>query len=131
MAGSGLGRNIFSVTARLRSFRYAGRGLCRLLHHEHNARVHLAATVAAVLAGLWLRIDAAEWRWLILAAALVWMAEAVNTAIEELCDRVHSGLDPAIGGVKDLAAGAVLVAAAAAALIGVLTLGPPLLERIA
>lgn len=61
---------------------------------------------------------------------LVWATEALNTAIEELCDCVSPGFDPAIGRVKDLAAGAVLVAAVAAALIGLLTLMPPLLERI-
>lgn len=128
---SDLRRDGFSVGARLRSFRYAGRGLRRLLRDEHNAWLHLGATAAAFLAGLWLRVTTADWRWLVLAAALVWMAEAVATAVEELCDRLHPGLDPVIGGIKDLAAGAVLVAAIAAALIGALTLGPPLLERLA
>ena len=126
-----LDRPGFSLSARLRSCGYAGRGLRRLLRDEHNAWLHLGAIAAVALTGLWLRVVAADWRWLILATALVWMAEAVNTAVEELCDRLHPSVDPVIGGVKDLAAGAVLVAAVAAALIGVLTLGPLLLERLA
>lgn len=61
---------------------------------------------------------------------LVWLAEAFNTAVEGLCDRIHPEFDPAIGRIKDLGAGGVLVASIAAALIGVLTLGPPLLARL-
>lgn len=66
----------------------------------------------------------------VVAAALVWMAEAINTAFEALCDHLHPGFDPAIGHVKDIAAGAVLVTAIAAALIGTLTILPRLLERM-
>lgn len=120
----------FSARTRACSFRYAGRGLVQLLRDEHNAWLHLAATLAAAAAGVLLRASASDWRWLVLAAALVWSAEALNTAVEELCDRLHPGHDPAIGRVKDLAAGAVLVAAVAAALIGLLTL-LPLLPRLA
>jgi diacylglycerol kinase (ATP) len=71
-------------------------------------------------------MSAGEWRWLFLAMALVWLAEAFNTAIEKLCDRIEPGFDPAIGRIKDVSAGAVLIASFAAALIGVLTLAPPL-----
>ncbi len=129
MAAPDLDSAAFSIAARLRSFRYAGRGLCRLLRDEHNAWLHLGATAVVALTASWLRITAADWRWLILAAALVWMAEAVNTAVEELCDRLHPGLDPVIGRIKDLAAGAVLVAAAERGGRGGRTRGPPLRAR--
>ncbi len=118
----------FSISARLKSFRYAIRGLRVLVHEEHNARVHLAASAGAVAVGAALRLSSAEWRWLVLAIALVWLAEAFNTAIEDLCDRICPDFDPAIGRIKDLAAGGVLVASLAAAAIGLLTLGPPLLR---
>ncbi|MET3711543.1 diacylglycerol kinase (ATP) [Sphingomonas trueperi] len=118
----------FSISARLKSFRYAIRGLRVLVREEHNARVHLAASLCAVAAGAALQLSAAEWRWLVLAIALVWLAEAFNTAIEDLCDRICPDFDPAIGRIKDLAAGGVLVASLAAAAIGLLTLGPPLLR---
>jgi len=118
----------FSISARLKSFRYAIRGLRVLVREEHNARVHLAASLCAAAVGAVLRLSSAEWRWLVLAIALVWLAEAFNTAIEDLCDRICPDFDPAIGRIKDLAAGGVLVATLAAAAIGLLTLGPPLLR---
>lgn len=118
----------FRIVSRLKSFRYAIRGLRLLVHEEHNARVHLAASLCAVGAGVALRLSLTEWRWLVLAIALVWLAEAFNTAIEDLCDRIRPDFDPAIGRIKDLAAGGVLVASLAAAAIGLMTLGPPLLR---
>ncbi|AXB77167.1 diacylglycerol kinase family protein [Novosphingobium sp. P6W] len=118
----------FTVRARLKSFIFAGCGLRSLVQGEHNARLHLAASLIVVAAGLVLRVSAADWRWLVLAIAMVWLAEAFNTAIEDICDRINPEFDPAIGRIKDLAAGAVLVASIAAALIGLFTLTPPLLE---
>ncbi|WP_313537709.1 diacylglycerol kinase family protein [Sphingomonas sp.] len=118
----------FSISARLKSFRYAIRGLRMLVREEHNARVHLAASLGVLAAGALLRLSWDEWRWIVLAIALVWLAEAFNTAIEDLCDRFCPDFDPAIGRIKDLAAGGVLVASLAAAAIGLLTLGPPLLR---
>ncbi len=118
----------FSISARLKSFRYAIRGLRVLVREEHNARVHLAASLCAVAAGAALQLSLADWRWLVLAIALVWLAEAFNTAVEDICDRVCPDFDPAIGRIKDLAAGGVLVASLAAAAIGLLTLVPPLLR---
>jgi len=120
----------FSIRSRLRSFRFAGRGLRWLVQDEHNAWLHLAASVAVIGAGLLLEIPLSEWRWLVLFIALVWLAEAFNTALEDLCDYVSPEFDAVIGRVKDLAAGAVLVASIAAALIGLATLLPPLLEKV-
>lgn len=120
----------FRISARLKSFTYAAKGLRALLETEHNARIHLVASILVIACGLLLRISAGHWRWLVLAIALVWFAEMVNTAIEELCDRLCPDFDPAIGRIKDLAAGAVLIAAIAAAFIGLLTLGPPVLARL-
>ncbi|SFK41310.1 diacylglycerol kinase (ATP) [Sphingomonas sp. NFR04] len=120
----------FSISARLKSFRYAIRGMRVLVREEHNARVHLAASLCAVATGAVLQLSVGEWRWLVLAIALVWLAEAFNTAIEDLCDRICPNFDPAVGRIKDLAAGGVLVASLAAAAIGLLTLGPPLWERV-
>lgn len=120
----------FSPKARLTSFVYAWRGVIALVRQEHNARLHLVASLLAAAAGAALHISTDDWRWLIAAMALVWLAEALNTAIEELCDRVSPEFDVAIGRAKDLGAGAVLIASIAAALIGLLTLGPPLWERL-
>jgi diacylglycerol kinase (ATP) len=120
----------FSIRARLKSFVYAGRGIRWLAQDEHNAWLHLAASATVIVAGFALDISLDDWRWLVSAIAFVWVTEAMNTAVEELCDRVSPQFDEAIGRVKDLAAGAVLAASLAAAVIGLLTLGPPFLRSI-
>ena len=114
----------FSLIARGRSFGFAISGLRLLVHTEHNARIHLGATIAVVIVGVALQINRDEWRWLIVAAALVWMAEAFNTSIERLADVVTLERDARIAMVKDVAAGGVLVCSIAATLIGVLTFVP-------
>ena len=101
-----------------------------LAQDEHNAWLHLGASSTVILAGFALDISLDDWRWLVSAIAFVWVTEAMNTAVEELCDRVSPQFDEAIGRVKDLAAGAVLAASLAAAVIGLLTLGPPFLRSI-
>lgn len=114
----------FSWTARIRSFGYALAGLRFLVRTQHNAWIHLAATVAVIAAGLVLQVSNADWRWLVAAIAAVWVAEAINTALEQLCDLVSPGYDIAIEHAKDVAAGAVLVTAFGAAVIGVLVFWP-------
>ncbi|WIA54457.1 diacylglycerol kinase family protein [Sphingobium sp. WTD-1] len=113
----------FSLSARARSIGYAVEGLWYLVRHEHNAWIHLAASAAAIGAGLMLHISLSDWRWLILSIGLVWAAEAGNTAIEQLCNLVHQARHPTVKRVKDVAAGAVLLCAIAAAAIGAMTLG--------
>ncbi len=103
------------MRARLRSFVYAGNGIRQLVRREHNAWIHLAASLAVIAAGYALRLNWSDWRRIILSIAWVWMTEALNPAIEELCNRVCPAPDPIIGRVKDIAAGAVLIAAIAAA----------------
>ena len=114
----------FSMAARMRSFRHAGRGLQFLLRNEHNAWLHLAATGVAIGVGLALEIDASDWRWIVAAVLWVWSTEALNTAVEQICNLVSSGPDERVRIVKDVAAGAVLVSAIGAALIGALTFWP-------
>ncbi|MFT4055185.1 MAG: diacylglycerol kinase family protein [Novosphingobium sp.] len=120
----------FTIAARLKSFVFAWRGLRWLVHNEHNARVHLAASIATIGAGLFLKVSANDWRWLFLAMGLVWLAEAFNTAIEQMCDRVEPNFDPVIGRIKDVCAGAVLVSSIVAVGIGLLTLGPPVWDAL-
>ena len=114
----------FSIAARLRSFRYAFAGIAVVLRSQHNAWIHALATVAVVVAGFWLKVAAADWCWLVLAIAAVWVAECMNTAIEFLADLVSPEIHPLIKKAKDAAAGAVLIAAIAAAIVGVLVFWP-------
>ena len=114
----------FSLAARVRSIGFAAEGVRDLFRYEHNGWIHLGAAAIVVILGALLRVSLADWRWLILSIALVWAAEAGNTAVEQLCDLVHPGRHPVVKRVKDLAAGAVLVYALAAMLIGAATLMP-------
>ncbi|KRH98482.1 diacylglycerol kinase family protein [Curvibacter sp. PAE-UM] len=121
----------FSFTARLHSFRYALAGLRTLLLTQHNAWLHAAATVLVTGAGLYFGLSLAEWCWLVLAMTLVWMAEALNTALEFLADAVTQEFHPLILQAKDVAAAAVLIAAIGALVIGLLVFGPHLWPRFA
>lgn len=114
----------FSIPARLKSFTYAFEGFAFMLKTQHNAWLHLFASVGVIAAGFVLRVRADDWRWLIAAIALVWLAEAVNTAFEYVCDVVSPEFHPSVKRAKDIAAAAVLVAAIAAAGIGAVTFAP-------
>jgi diacylglycerol kinase (ATP) len=112
----------------MQSVRCAGAGIVLLLKTQRNARIHAAATVAVLGLGALLPLSAGEWRWIALAVALVWIAEALNTSIEVLADALVQGPDPMVGRAKDAAAGGVLVAAGHAVLVGVLVFGPHLVR---
>ncbi|RYC68091.1 diacylglycerol kinase family protein [Spirosoma sordidisoli] len=113
----------------VRSFRFAGQGIVDLFRFENNARVHLLLAGLVVGAGLWLQLSRTEWAIIVTQIGLVWAAEAVNTAIEKLCDLVSPGYHPQIKAVKDLSSGAVLILAITAVVVGALILGGHLLER--
>lgn len=119
-----------SVHSFLKSFVYAGRGLAIVLRTERNARIDAVVAVAVVVAAAVLRIERWEWCAVIGSIALVTAAETMNTSIERLLDRLHPEPDPGVGAAKDLAAGAVLLAALGAAAIGVVVFGPRLLAAV-
>jgi len=120
----------FQLRQRLRSLRYALAGLRTLMRTQHNAWLHAGASVAVVAAGLYFGLTRAEWSWLVLAITAVWMAEAFNTALEFLADAAAPEFHPLIGQAKDVAAAAVLITALGALVIGVLVLGPHVLQRL-
>jgi diacylglycerol kinase len=115
---------------RLSPFMDALRGLAFMLRTQRHAQFHAVTALAVGAVGLWLRIEANGWCWLVAAMAMVMSAEAFNTAIERLADRITTQRDALIGQAKDLAAGAVLCAAIGAAVIGSIVLGPPLWARV-
>jgi diacylglycerol kinase (ATP) len=120
----------FSIAARLKSFTDAFAGFAYMLRTQHNAWLHAAATIIVVALGFALNVSADAWRWLIVAMALVWVAEAMNTAFEHLCDVVQPELHDSVKRSKDIAAAAVLVCAIASALIGAITFAPYLLAAL-
>lgn len=114
----------FRITERVRSFKFAVTGLWTLLKSEHNAWIHLVATLAVIAAGFVFNVTRVEWCLLVFAIASVWVAEAFNTAIEFLADAVSPDVHPLIKQAKDVAAAAVLIVAIAAAVVGAIVFGP-------
>jgi diacylglycerol kinase len=104
---------------RIRSFRFAFAGIRDLLASQPHARIHLYASFAVIAVGGYLRLPPHDWCWLIAAMAMVWVAEAFNTALEHLADAAGPQYHPLIGRAKDVAAAAVLLAALAATAIGI------------
>jgi len=114
----------FSIKARMQSFVYAFRGLFHFLKNEHNAWLHLFATLMAIILGFVLAIDKSEWLFVILAIALVLTTEALNTAIEHLTDYVSLQKHPKAALVKDIAAGAVLISVIGSLVVGIIIFLP-------
>jgi diacylglycerol kinase (ATP) len=95
-----------------------------MIRCQHNAWIHAGATLFVLTAALLFRVSAADWCWIILALSIVWTAEALNTAFEFLADAASPEFHPLIRDAKDVAAGAVLITALAAAIIGALIFWP-------
>ena len=115
---------------RATSFRHAIRGILLVVWTQPNASIHLVATLAVVLAGIGLNVTHGEWCALVFAIGLVWVAEALNTAVELLADEVSREQRELIGKAKDVGAGAVLLASIAAAVIGLVVFVPHLLALV-
>ena len=116
--------------SRLQSFRHAFRGWFYVLRTQRNAWIHSAIATVVFFVGLWLELSLIEWAVIILTAAFVFTAEFINTAIEVVVDLASPDEHPLAKIGKDVGAAAVLVAALAAMLIGLLILGPPLWSKL-
>lgn len=115
---------------RLNSFRYAFAGIADMTRSQANVKIHLTATVVVILAGCYFGLSRTEWCLIVLAIASVLAAEGFNTALEYLTDLVSPNQHPLAGKAKDVAAGAVLLAAIGAAAVGALVFLPKIMAFI-
>lgn len=120
----------FKLHARAKSFQYAFEGVWYALRTQHNTWIHATINAAVVFLGLWLHLPRQEWAILVLAMMAVWITEFLNTSLEAVVDMTMPTPHPLAKVAKDVAAAAVLVAAIGSVLIGLLILGPPLLDRL-
>jgi len=120
----------FSIIDRIKSFRYAFSGLRVLFREEHNARVHLAITFLVIVLGVFFGLNTVEWVIIALTVGFVFVTEILNTAIEDIADFISPQRDIRIKRIKDLGAAAVLIAAIAAVLVGILIFLPKLLNYL-
>ena len=116
--------------SRMQSFKHAFAGWYYVLRTQRNAWIHALASVLVVLLAAWLGLGLRDWTELIIAVAMVWTAEFINTALEAVVDLASPQRHPLAKVGKDVGAAAVLIAAFAAALIGLLVLGPPLWAKL-
>ena len=114
----------FSWKKRAKAFVYAWQGMKTLISSEHNARIHLAATIAVIIAGFCFGITAVEWCLILLCIGTVFSAEALNSAVEALADRITTEHDPFIGKAKDFGAAAVTLLALVAVAVGLIVFLP-------
>jgi len=110
----------------LRSFLYAFRGVGVLVRTQRNARVHLLAVAVVVVAGLLLGLSRVEWLVVTLVCTLVLALEGINTAVEAVVDLASPQYHELARRAKDVAAGAVLIAALGALIVAALIVLPRL-----
>ena len=117
----------FSIKARFRSFVFAWNGIIQFFKKEHNAQLHLASSVLVTALAICLGVNATEAVLLAFAMGFVWVAEMINTAIEKAMDFINPERNNQVKLIKDLAAGAVLVASITAVITGSIIFIPKLL----
>jgi diacylglycerol kinase (ATP) len=115
---------------RFMSLGYALAGWFYMLRRQKNTRIMSVASIAILLLALWLRISRVEGAIMILTITVVWLAEFVNAGIEAAVDLASPEIHPMAKVGKDVASAAVLLGVVASVLIGLLLLGPPLLEKL-
>lgn len=123
-------QNTNNVFKSIKSFRYAFDGLKTLWREEHNFHIHILAAVIVIFLGIIFQISTFEWIAAILAIGVVFIAEIINTSIENLADFVHPEKHLHIKKIKDLAAAAVLISAFSALIIGMLIFLPKILDLL-
>jgi diacylglycerol kinase (ATP) len=117
--------------SRAKAFRYAFSGWWYVIRTQRNAWIHLVVSIAVILVSFLLHISMSDWAMIILAIAMVWIAEFLNTALEAVVDLAANHEQHALAKVgKDVGAAAVLIAAVSSIIIGLLILGPPLWAKL-
>ena len=112
------------------SFAHAFNGLKYVLRTQRNAWIHATVSVFVIALAVGLRVSIRDWAVLFLTIATVWTAEFINTALEAVVDLASPGQHPLAKVGKDVGAAAVLLAALASILVGLLILGPPLWAKL-
>ncbi len=119
----------YFFVSRAQSFRHAFHGWYYVIRTQRNAWIHAFFSTLVILLAAWLRLPLHDWAILFLTIALVWTAEFINTALEAVVDLASPQHHPLAKVGKDVGAAAVLLSALAAVLVGLLVLGPPLLDK--
>lgn len=117
----------FSLQKRIRSFHFAWGGISNFFRSEHNAWLHAVSTVLVILLASLLRLTKPELIAIVFCVGFVWVTEMINTAIEKMMDHLSPETHPSVKAIKDIAAGAVLVAAVTSFIIGLIIFIPKII----
>ncbi len=120
----------FSINKRIKSFKYAFNGIKEAIKTQHNLQIHIVAMILTIFCGIFVKINQTEWLMLIIIFAIVIAMEIINSAVELLTDLVSPQHNIKAGKVKDMSAGAVLISAIAAFIIGIIIFVPKLIQLI-
>lgn len=112
---------------RIKGAKYALKGAFILLRTEASIQVQFVIASILTIAGLYYEISATEWMFQVFSIGLIMSIEGLNTAIEEIADFIHPEFHNKIGLIKDIAAGAVFIAAMAATTIGLIIYIPKII----
>lgn len=115
---------------RVKSFRYAFKGAFLLITTEHSVITQFLLAAILIISGFLFNITKTEWLFQVLAMGLVLSIEGLNTAVEKLCDFIHSDYHKHIGFIKDIAAGAVTFAALTAMVVILIIYSPYIYEKV-
>lgn len=116
--------------SRIEAIRYALAGWWHVIRTQRNAWIHTLASIMVLVLGIWLKLTLLEWAVLILTITMVWVAEFFNTAVETMTDLISPHHNHLAKISKDVSAAAVLIAAVASIIIGLLILGSHLISKI-
>jgi len=114
------------IRKEIKSFGHAFRGIRAALASETHLKIHVSVLFLVVAFGVWLQISTTEWLICLICFGGVISAELFNTAVESVVDLVSPEIQPLAGRAKDVAAGAVLVSAISAAIVGLIIFIPKL-----
>ncbi len=118
------------LKSRINSLKHAFVGWWHVIKTQQNAWIYAIATVTVIIVAGWLNIPLRDWAVLLVTITMVWAAEFLNTALEIVVDLASPSVHPLAKAGKDVGAAAVLIAAMAAVVVGIMLLGPPLLDNI-
>lgn len=117
------------LIGRVKSFRYAFKGAFLLITTEHSVITQSLLAAILIISGFLFHITKTEWLFQVLVIGLVLSIEGLNTAVEKLCDFIHSDYHKHIGFIKDIAAGAVTFAALTAVVVVLIIYSPYIYEK--
>ena len=120
----------FTLKARLKSFKFAFQGIREVVATQHNIWIHLLLAILAISLGFVFSIKASEWIAIVISIGVVFAAEIFNSALEYMVDMISPKHNEKAGKIKDMAAAAVFITALSAAIIGIITFLPRILENL-